>query len=141
MDFSVSEGTGSTSGGSTSGGSTSGGSGSGGSGGSGSGGGSGGNGDCSAAYRNTNDWGSGFTGEITVSCSGSSLNGWTVSWDWPSGQQLGQSWGADCTQSGTRVTCTNAGWNASVPDGGSVAFGFLAGYSGSNSDPTALTVS
>ncbi|WP_313896206.1 cellulose binding domain-containing protein [Streptomyces sp. YIM 98790] len=139
----MTEGTGSTSGGSTSGGSTSGGSTSGGSttGGSTTGGSTGGTGGCSAAYRTTNDWGSGFTGEVAISCSGASLNGWTASWTWPSGQQLSQSWGADCSQSGTRVTCRNVDWNAGVPDGGSVSFGFIAHHNGTNTAPSDITVS
>jgi endo-1,4-beta-xylanase len=34
------------------------------------------------------------------------------------------------------VTCVNASYNGTVPDGGSVSFGFNANWSGSNPAPT-----
>ncbi|WP_374202047.1 cellulose binding domain-containing protein [Streptomyces sp. AC550_RSS872] len=36
------------------------------------------------------------------------------------------------TQSGATVTCSNASYNGTVPDGGSVTFGFNGAWSGSN---------
>ncbi|MCF6521907.1 endo-1,4-beta-xylanase [Streptomyces sp. JJ36] len=103
-----------------------------------------GNGDgdgCTADYTVASQWNTGFTGNVAITCSGGSLNGWTVSWDFPAGQRLSQAWNAGCTQSGARVTCTNAGWNGTVPDGGSVSFGFNAEWSGSNPSPDTVTVS
>lgn len=48
-----------------------------------------------------------------------------------------QAWNASCTQSGAAVTCSNASYNGSVPDGGSVTFGFNGSWSGGNPVPTA----
>ncbi|MFJ8597391.1 endo-1,4-beta-xylanase [Streptomyces shenzhenensis] len=91
---------------------------------------------CSAAYTVTSQWNTGFTGQVTISCSGASLSSWKASWAFGAGQQITQAWNATCTQSGSAVSCSNASYNGSVPDGGSVTFGFNASWSGSNPLPT-----
>lgn len=72
---------------------------------------------CTAAYEVGSQWNTGFTGNVTVSCSGASLSSWTVTWTYGAGQQITQAWNANCTQSGAAVTCVNASYNGSVPDG------------------------
>ena len=47
-------------------------------------------------------------------------------------------WNGNLTQSGQSVKVTNMSYNASIPAGGSVSFGFQATYSGSNPAPTAF---
>ncbi|MDX2675700.1 endo-1,4-beta-xylanase [Streptomyces sp. NY05-11A] len=91
---------------------------------------------CTAAYGVGSQWNSGFTGNVTISCSGTSLSSWKVTWTYGAGQQITQAWNATCTQSGAAVTCQNASYNGTVPDGGSVSFGFNASWSGSNPAPT-----
>ncbi len=45
------------------------------------------------------------------------------------------------TQSGATVTATDAGWNASIPAGGTAEFGFLASVPGSANDrPATITL-
>ncbi|MER5523973.1 endo-1,4-beta-xylanase [Streptomyces sp. NPDC002677] len=95
---------------------------------------------CSAAYSVGSQWNTGFTGQVTISCSGASLASWKVTWTYGAGQQITQAWNAVCTQSGTAVSCANASYNGRVADGGSVTFGFNASWSGSNPVPT-LTLS
>lgn len=96
----------------------------------------GGTGGCSASYSVPNQWNTGFSGNVVVSCAaGSSLGSWKVSWDFAAGQQLTQAWNATCTQTGTHVSCTNAVWNGTVPPGGSTSFGFNGNWSGSNPAP------
>ncbi|MBB5927337.1 hypothetical protein FHS34_002795 [Streptomyces echinatus] len=46
-----------------------------------------------------------------------------------------QAWNATCAQSGSAVSCADASYNGSVPDGGSVTFGFNASWSGGNPVP------
>ncbi|MEU1406261.1 endo-1,4-beta-xylanase [Streptomyces sp. NPDC005728] len=94
---------------------------------------------CTAAYSVTSQWNTGFTGQVTISCSGASLSSWKANWTFGAGQQITQAWNAACTQSGTAVSCANASYNGAVPDGGSVTFGFNASWSGSNPVP-AVTV-
>ncbi|MEV0903929.1 endo-1,4-beta-xylanase [Streptomyces hokutonensis] len=92
-------------------------------------------GGCSATYGVTSQWNTGFTGQVTIACTGTALSSWRASWTYGTGQQLTQAWNATCTQSGAAVTCTNASYNGTVPDGGSVTFGFNASWSGSNPVP------
>ncbi|MFG2119049.1 endo-1,4-beta-xylanase [Streptomyces sp. NPDC048710] len=91
---------------------------------------------CTAAYSVAGQWNTGFTGQVTISCSGASLSSWKANWTFGAGQQITQAWNAGCTQSGAAVSCSNASYNGSVPDGGSVSFGFNASWSGSNPLPT-----
>ncbi len=95
---------------------------------------------CSASYAVPNEWNSGFTAAVTISCEGESLSGWSVSWDYTAGQQVTNAWNATCTQTSARVTCTNATYNGNVPDGGSVTFGFNGTWTGSNPAPATLTL-
>ncbi|MEV0737119.1 endo-1,4-beta-xylanase [Streptomyces sp. NPDC050549] len=92
-------------------------------------------GSCSATYGVTSQWSTGFTGQVTIACTGTALSSWRASWTYGAGQQITQAWNATCTQSGAAVTCTNASYNGTVPDGGSVTFGFNASWSGSNPVP------
>ncbi|WP_330264971.1 endo-1,4-beta-xylanase [Streptomyces griseorubiginosus] len=91
---------------------------------------------CSASYSVTSQWNTGFTGQVTISCKGAALSSWKVGWTFGAGQRITQAWNADCTQSGAVVGCSNASYNGTVPDGGSVTFGFNASWSGSNPVPS-----
>ncbi|MEV6943236.1 endo-1,4-beta-xylanase [Streptomyces sp. NPDC051172] len=91
---------------------------------------------CTATYSVTSQWNTGFTGQVTIACSGASLSSWKANWTFGAGQQITQAWNAICSQSGAAVTCTNASYNGSVPDGGSVSFGFNGSWSGGNPVPT-----
>ncbi|MFI6660926.1 endo-1,4-beta-xylanase [Streptomyces sp. NPDC050523] len=90
---------------------------------------------CTAAYRVTSQWDTGFTGQVKISCSGASLSSWKASWTFGAGQQITQAWNATCAQSGSAVSCANASYNGSVPDGSSVTFGFNGSWSGGNPVP------
>jgi endo-1,4-beta-xylanase len=91
---------------------------------------------CTAAYSVSSQWDTGFTGQVRISCSGAALASWKASWTFGAGQRITQAWNATCTQTGAAVTCSNAPYNGTVPDGGSVTFGFNASWSGSNPPPT-----
>ncbi|KUN73136.1 endo-1,4-beta-xylanase [Streptomyces canus] len=90
---------------------------------------------CTAAYSVTSQWDTGFTGQVKISCSGAALSSWKADWTYGAGQRITQAWNATCTQSGAAVSCANAAYNGTVPDGGSVTFGFNASWSGSNPVP------
>jgi pectate lyase len=76
-------------------------------------------------YTVTNNWGSGFTGEIKVTNNTSqTVNGWSVSWQ-ESGPKVTNAWNA--TLSGSNpYTATALGWNANLAPGSSATFGFQA---------------
>ncbi|MFC9330048.1 endo-1,4-beta-xylanase [Kitasatospora sp. NPDC057015] len=91
---------------------------------------------CTAAYSVPNQWNTGFSGSVTVSCpAGASLSSWHLDWDFTAGQQLTQAWSGVCTQSGKHVSCANATWNGVVGAGGSVTLGFNGTWAGSNPAP------
>jgi endoglucanase len=91
---------------------------------------------CSVSYT-TNDWGSGFTANVTISNNGSStINGWTLAWTFPGNQAITNLWGGSYVQSGQSVSITNLGYNGNIPVNGSASFGFNANYSGANNNPT-----
>ncbi|MFE9936460.1 glycosyl hydrolase family 18 protein [Streptomyces hirsutus] len=78
-----------------------------------------------ATYAKTQDWGSGFEGKWTVKNTGTTtLNSWTVEWDFPSGTSVTSAWDADVTSSGNHWTGKNKSWNGTLAPGASVSFGF-----------------
>jgi endoglucanase len=80
---------------------------------------------CTAAYKVSDDWGSGFNAQVTVANSGTTaLKSWKVTWTWSGAQKVTNMWNATYTQTGSTVTAVNAAHNGSVPAGGSVTFGF-----------------
>ncbi|HWS38597.1 MAG TPA: cellulose binding domain-containing protein [Actinoplanes sp.] len=96
---------------------------------------------CSVAYSVPNQWGSGFTGGITIRNSGGTdIEGWSLGFGFPSGQRLAGGWNGVFTQDGTRVTVTDVGWNRSIAPGGQVTVGFNGVWSGTNTSPTTFTV-
>jgi cellulose 1,4-beta-cellobiosidase len=90
---------------------------------------------------NNSDWGTGFTGAVTIANSGSSaFTKWTVTWTWGGTQAITSSWNVNITSSGKAVTATSQAYNGSLGVGGSTSFGFQASYSGSNAAPTLTCV-
>jgi hypothetical protein len=102
-------------------------------------GGGGGTAKCEVAYS-TNDWGSGFTANITITNQGPSISGWTLKYSYAGDQQLSQGWNGTWSQSGKDVTITNAGWNGTLATGASTSIGANFTYSASNTAPTAFTL-
>ncbi|MGB2572390.1 endo-1,4-beta-xylanase [Micromonospora citrea] len=96
-------------------------------------------GGCVVSYV-PNSWNNGFTAEVRVRNDGAALNGWTVGFAFTAGQQVTNAWNATVTQSGAQVTARNAAWNASVPTGGTVSFGFQGTHGGSNPTPASFTL-
>ncbi|MEV1156906.1 cellulose binding domain-containing protein [Micromonospora chokoriensis] len=87
-----------------------------------------------ASFVKTADWGSGWEGKYTITNGGTStINGWRLAFDLPSGTTLGSYWDALLTSAGQRHTFTNRSWNGTIAPGASVSFGFLATGSGSPS--------
>ena len=96
---------------------------------------------CSVTYRITNQWAGGFQADVQVTNTGSTTwNGWALGWSFADGQQIGQLWNADWTQSGATVTARNVSWNGTVAAGSSVGFGFTGSWSGVNTKPASFRV-
>ncbi|WP_344888785.1 glycoside hydrolase family 48 protein [Nonomuraea antimicrobica] len=99
---------------------------------------------CDVTYA-ANQWGSGsggFTASITLKNTGDPLTSWSLAFDFPTTTQkyTPTGWGANWSQSGTRVTATNMPWNGSLATGASANIGFNGTWTGSNPSPTAFSV-
>ncbi|HEX5082156.1 MAG TPA: DUF1800 family protein [Blastocatellia bacterium] len=96
---------------------------------------------CNGAYQETTFWPTGFQGEVTVINNGPAINGWTVTFTFPTTTQtVTELWNGVYTQTGQTVTVSNASYNAIVPSGGSIFFGFNAAWSGSHPAPTGFSL-
>jgi hypothetical protein len=91
-------------------------------------------------YSVDDQWNNGFIAVVTIVNNGPAINGWTVQWTFPSGQQINGGWNGEFSQNGASVTVEDAGWNASIPTSGSASFGFNASFSGTNDPPTTFTL-
>jgi hypothetical protein len=95
---------------------------------------------CSVDYK-TNDWGSGFTAELTLTNRGSdAIDGWTLTYSYAGDQKLTNGWNGTWSQSGRNVTVKNASYNARIAAGAAVSAGGQFTYSGSNAAPTDFAV-
>ncbi|KAF2776274.1 Exoglucanase B [Streptomyces sp. OM5714] len=95
---------------------------------------------CSVDYR-TNDWGSGFTAELTLTNRGSdAIDGWTLTYSYAGDQKLSNGWNGTWSQSGKNVTVKNAPYNARIAAGAAVSTGGQFTYSGSNAAPADFAV-
>ena len=82
-------------------------------------------------YSVVGQWPGGFQGDVKVTNTGTTpVNGWQLAWSYANGQVLTQSWGAKFAQSGAAVTMTNESYTANIPAGGTVTFGFLSNWNG-----------
>lgn len=90
---------------------------------------------CRVEYRVSSDWGSGFGADVVVTNRGASLQSWTLEWEYTQGQRVTSLWNGSFSQNGGAVTVRDAGWNAALPSGGSVSFGFIGALTGANGSP------
>ncbi|MFI5937784.1 cellulose-binding domain-containing protein [Actinoplanes sp. NPDC051494] len=94
---------------------------------------------CDVAWT-ANSWNTGFTADVKLTNNGAPVTAWTLTWTFPGDQKVTSAWNAGVTQSGKVVTARDAGWNGSLPTGGSASFGFQGTYSGTNTAPTDFAV-
>ncbi|MET8307274.1 cellulose binding domain-containing protein [Micromonospora sp. NPDC005173] len=97
---------------------------------------------CTVRFTTSGDWGNGYIGGIEITNNGTSpINGWTLTWTWPTGwQQVSSGWSATWEQVGAAVRVTPTDDNRQIAAGGSVSAGFVGAYSGPNVLPTAFTL-
>ncbi|MFD7014700.1 glycoside hydrolase family 48 protein [Streptomyces sp. NPDC059928] len=95
---------------------------------------------CSVDYK-TNDWGHGFTADLTITNRGTdTIDGWTLTYAYGGDQKLTNGWNGTWSQSGRTVTVKDAGYNAKIAAGAAVATGAQFTYSGTNTAPTGFAV-
>jgi cellulose 1,4-beta-cellobiosidase len=98
---------------------------------------------CQVTYSIQTQWQDGFVADVTIRNAGASaINGWTLAWTFPGNQRITNIWNAVTTvpSTGQAISATDAGWNRTIAAGGTAAFGFQAGYSGTNTNPSAFTL-
>ncbi|MFJ8941870.1 glycoside hydrolase family 6 protein [Streptomyces sp. NPDC102395] len=95
---------------------------------------------CTVDYKVQNDWGSGFTTNVTVTNNSAAKSSWAVKWSYAGNQRVTNAWNAKVTQSGAAVTAANETYNGSLGTGASVSFGFQGTYSGGNAVPATFTL-
>lgn len=84
----------------------------------------------SCSYVVTNSWGSGYTGTIRVTNSGTSAkSGWTASWQYSGSNRVTSSWNVSLS-GGNPYTATPVSWNSTIGAGQTVEFGFQANTNG-----------
>ncbi|MGQ0583323.1 MAG: Calx-beta domain-containing protein [Reyranella sp.] len=82
-------------------------------------------GGASLDYDVGSNWGSGFTGNMTVGAGAGGLNGWTVEFN--ASFNITSIWNAEIVSHvGDHYVVRNAGWNGQVAGGRDVSFGFQA---------------
>jgi hypothetical protein len=99
------------------------------------------NASCSVTYSVAGSWPGGFQGGVTITNNSSTaVDGWTLTWTWPSsGEVITSMWDASYTQTGTAASATNASYDATIgASGGTETFGFLANDSGLTTAPAAF---
>lgn len=89
---------------------------------------------CTVTYRVTSQWVGAFVAEARVT-SATPLTGWSLSWQFPNGQQVTNLWNGNWRQTGGDVTVTNMPYNATSP-----AFGFYGTWTAVNNSPNAFTL-
>ncbi|MEV5883899.1 cellulose binding domain-containing protein [Streptomyces sp. NPDC052020] len=95
---------------------------------------------CKVAYA-TNVWTGGFTANVTVTNTGSSVvDGWKLAFTLPSGQRITNSWNASVSPSSGAVTASGSGHTAQIAPGGSQTFGFQGSYSGTFAKPNGFSL-
>jgi len=97
-------------------------------------------GSCKVAYAIAGQWPGGFQGAVHITNTGSTaINGWTLTWTFPSGQVITQMWGGVPSQTGAAVSVANVNYTATLSaNGGSQDIGFLANAGSSNAVPTSF---
>ncbi|MDG4833252.1 cellulose binding domain-containing protein [Solwaraspora sp. WMMD1047] len=93
---------------------------------------------CRVSFVVTDSWSTGYTASVTVYNDGPAINGWSLGWAFPGGQTIQGHWNGVFQQTGSAVTVGNENYNAAIPTGGAVSFGFTA--NGSPASPAPFTL-
>ncbi|QEY11805.1 cellulase family glycosylhydrolase [Cellvibrio sp. KY-YJ-3] len=93
----------------------------------------------SCSYVVTNSWGSGFTGAIRVTNTGTaSKSGWSASWQYSGNNRITSSWNTNLSGSNP-YTATNVSWNGTIAAGQTVEIGFQGNTNGGSVEVPAVT--
>ncbi|MGC4070199.1 MAG: cellulose binding domain-containing protein [Polyangiaceae bacterium] len=89
-----------------------------------------------ATLETNSSWSGGFCDSITIKNAGSAVSNWKLTLA-SNGSTISSIWSATQATSGATITLTPASYNASIPSGGSVNFGFCGS---GNAQPTLTSI-
>jgi len=93
----------------------------------------------SCTYVVTNSWGTGFTGAVRVTNTGtSSRTGWTASWQYAGSNRITSSWNSAFSGSNP-YTASNLNWNGTLAGGQSIEVGFQGDTNGGTAETPAVS--
>jgi len=98
---------------------------------------------CTVHYAVTTTWDHNFQVDMSITNNLSTpINGWQLRWDWANGQTVPSAWNGTSSQSGKRMTITNAAWNGTLAAGQSTGgVGFNSTYDNfTNAPPQNFTL-
>jgi poly(hydroxyalkanoate) depolymerase family esterase len=88
-----------------------------------------------------NAWNTGLTESITITNTGASaINGWSLVFTLPDGQNITSGWNATYSPSSGQVTARDAQHNAMIAPNASVTVGFQATHTGNTGKPASFTL-
>ena len=88
-----------------------------------------------------NAWNTGLTENITITNTGSAaVNGWSLGFTLPGGQNITSGWNASYAPSSGQVTARNVSYNGTIPANGSTTIGFQATHTGNTGRPSSFTL-
>jgi hypothetical protein len=91
---------------------------------------------CTVTYSVVRTWPGGLQAQaVLTNTSTSPVSGWTLTWSFAGDQRVTDLWNGNFTQSGGRVSVTNASYNGTIAPSASVAIGFTSTSTGSNARP------
>ena len=94
---------------------------------------------CTVTYSVVHTWPGGLQAQAVLTNTGTSpVSGWTLTWSLADDQRVTDLWNGDITQSGQRVSVTNASWDATIAPSASVTIGFTGSSTGSDTPPAAF---
>ena len=86
---------------------------------------------CTAVFTVQDQWNGGFVANVNVTAGSTSLNGWTVTLNLPSGVSVSNIWNGVSTGSSGIITVRNEHYNGQVGAGQTTSFGFQGTGTGS----------
>jgi len=94
---------------------------------------------CTVTYSVAHTWPGGLQAQaLLTNTSTSPVSGWTLTWSFAGDQRVTDLWNGDFTQSGERVSVTNASYNGTIAPSASVTIGFTGSSTGSDAPPAAF---
>jgi hypothetical protein len=98
-----------------------------------------------ASYQTLGSWGTGYTGQYTLTNHGSAASSWTLSFGLPSGTSITSMWNgfykvSDGKISVTPVFWSGQSWDGTIAAGKSLQIGFVTAAAGNAGQPTACLV-